>query len=70
MMILLSKNVYLPYEFRDLTVGEGLKYKLYYTTIQSDLENSDVRDFMSNRALPNHKPTILVVRRKSCLHCK
>ena len=33
MMILLSKIVYLPYEFRDLTVGEGLKYKLYYTIL-------------------------------------
>ena len=29
--------------------------------LQSDLENSDVRDFMSNRALPNRKPNILLV---------
>ena len=31
------------------------------STNHTDLENSDVRKFMSNRALPNHKPTILVV---------
>ena len=41
-MILLTKIVYLPYELRDLTVGEGLKYKLYYTILLLIYGNDEI----------------------------
>ena len=49
-----NKSKYKPY----VTIGFTKKIR---STYKKKKKNSDVRYFMSNRALPNRKPTILVV---------